>query len=82
MTKPPIRQNDIAAMCAGKFAFKSPGLAHKVMKRRSRTGIREGVFRCPVCRLWHIGRPDQRTKAFVRRYREGRDAEVNKRAGQ
>jgi len=71
MTPPPIRQNDIAAMCAGKFAFKSPSLAHKVMKRRSRSGIREEVFRCPACRFWHIGRPNPRTKVLVRRYREG-----------
>lgn len=55
----------VLTACSGKQAFESGALAHRQMrtmktrskklgKKRSAKHGRE-VYRCPVCRKWHIG---------------------------
>jgi hypothetical protein len=55
--------SDRASGCEGKGSFESAALAHKVTKRRNRSRKRwddryeqQGVYRCPDCGKWHIGR--------------------------
>lgn len=50
-----------AAMCGGKFGFRSMGQALTVAKGRMRALKRRGKrivldgYRCPACGLYHIG---------------------------
>lgn len=46
------------AGCQGKRRFESFTLADEVNKARKygRSNARRGVYRCPACQGWHIGR--------------------------
>lgn len=50
-------RDDAAGSCEGKEAYRSPALAHKVLKRRRhRDDARDlDVYRCPFCGSWHLG---------------------------
>ena len=45
----------LAQSCAGKEAYASSSLAHKVLKRRLKRGPRKATYHCPFCGAWHIG---------------------------
>jgi uncharacterized protein YjhX (UPF0386 family) len=63
----------VAASCLGKQAFSTPQLASKVLRRRKKKRAkdkREGeVYRCDVCRLFHIGRSVKSVHASTKRAR-------------
>lgn len=46
------------AACEGKIAFRDRTMAEKVIKRphHHKRDINRQIYRCPVCRQWHIGR--------------------------
>lgn len=48
------RQQRIDAACRGKHGFRSPALARASRPNRTMHG-HVAVYRCEVCRLWHIG---------------------------
>lgn len=50
-----LTSNKVAAMCAGKEAFDTPQIAHEVVKKRLRRGIKVEAYRCHVCARWHLG---------------------------
>lgn len=61
------------AGCTGKVRFDSFNAANRIQKRRSRDRqYRKGqVYRCQVCRSWHIGQGEkERPKHELRRFRE------------
>jgi hypothetical protein len=41
-----------AYWCDGKHGFESRALAEKVVRRRRQPG---SIYRCSLCRLWHVG---------------------------
>lgn len=54
----------VAATCYGKQSFENGAQAHRRLremaskskrKHKTRRGIRGVVYRCAVCRKWHIG---------------------------
>ena len=45
------------SQCSGKVAYSSPGLAQKKLSELTfHRNKRQGVYRCPHCSRWHIGR--------------------------
>ncbi len=48
------RQQRVDAACRNKHGFHSPQLARESRPRRAMHG-HVTVYRCEVCRLWHIG---------------------------
>jgi len=68
------------ASCTGKVRFTSHAAARKVMKRRERNRdrhTRDGeVYRCGICRGWHLGRKSEveRPKREWKRFRERYEA--------
>lgn len=48
------RQQRVDAACSGKHGFRSPGLARESRPGRAMHG-HVTVYRCEVCRLWHVG---------------------------
>jgi hypothetical protein len=52
---------DVDCMCAGKEAFAERAIAQQVLERRRRRGRERDfrrplrVYRCDLCRAWHIG---------------------------
>lgn len=69
------------ASCMGKARFASHAAASRIQRRRGRkrdNGLRAGqVYRCQVCRNWHIGRrsdqdrPKHEFQRFKARYERG-----------
>lgn len=72
-----------AASCTGKVRFESHAAASKVQRRRGRSHDRDRkqgeVYRCHVCRGYHIGRksdqerPKHEFQRFKARYERGRE---------
>lgn len=59
------------AGCVGKARFESYAAADRIQKRRGRDRKyrKSEVYRCRVCRGWHLGRSDaERSKQDWRRY--------------
>lgn len=54
-----VTARDRASTCTGKQAFRSPDIAMRIGKRiRRRSDQRMAAYRCPHCRLWHLGHDD------------------------
>lgn len=48
--------------CIGKEAYRTPGLAHQVLKRRGKCDRQRRkleIYRCTVCGSWHMGNPNR-----------------------
>lgn len=57
-------QRDI---CREKKSYTSPQIAERgrtALRRKGRVGL--AVYRCEVCRLWHLGHPSVKTLPPVR----------------
>jgi hypothetical protein len=77
-----MKNRDLVAItsCIGKVAFQTYDQAKAVNERAKRgiNGERRGFYRCPICKLYHIGHqsPTTRAKKRLRRLDLERSREV------
>ena len=76
--------NNELPTCHGKETFLTFAAAEKIMKRmrhRIDSGSRLGIYKCPICRNFHIGNKSREEQPIDRRMRKDGRSQIQKETG-